>query len=126
MNLFAMQILVSEGNWAAVVQSFLTKADSLGFKCKSVEAVDSMTIGSFPYLRLKTDLDIEGLTKVVEALHADSRGVIMPPGPQGYECRLKGGKKGVVALSKMHVTPRGESRSFQGNATKNWKAQFAA
>lgn len=123
MNIFALQVLAVD-TWESLVESFLKKADEMGYSCKTVEAMDSMTLGSFPYLRLRSDLDAEGLAKVVTSLHEGGRSVIMPSGQGAYEARLKDGRKGAISLTKMHFVPKGSVRMFRGNAHKHWQRQF--
>ncbi len=122
MNIFALQVLAVD-TWETLVETFLNKAQELGFTCKTVEAMDSMTLGSFPYLRLRSDLDSDSIGKVVASLHEGGRSVIMPLGTS-YECRLKDGRKGPISLTKMHYVPKGSVRTFRGNVHKNWERQF--
>lgn len=123
MQFFGVQLVVDD-NREGIAELVLRKAEELGFRCKALELLDVMDLGSFKYVRFRIDFDVPTLTTLVNAIFdATSRNVILPGGIGGYRCRMKG-REGIVPYSKMQLASREHPKVYRGNGIVNWERQF--
>lgn len=108
-----------------IAELVLRKVDELGLRCKTLELVDVMDLGSFKYVRFRIDLPLDVVVTVADAIRdATERNVILPGGVGGYVCKMKGGRTGVVPYSKMQLAGREHPKIYRGNALVHWERQF--
>lgn len=120
MQIFALEL--GNDTPESLVEKFLRKVDAMGFRCKTLEAMDVVDLGSTNFLRLRSDLP--QFTEVVNSFYEPKvRGTILP-GTNGYVCKLSNGRSGVVAISKMQLAPRVPPKTYRGNAMAHWERQF--
>jgi hypothetical protein len=123
MHFFAIQFYPVDSK-LSVAEVILRKAEELGVRFKTLEALDVTSLGSSEYLRFRADLTIQEVEKVLNALYSPTLSVILPGGPGGYLCKMKNGRTGVVPFAKMQIISIDHPRGFRGNALAHWERQF--
>jgi len=124
MNFFGIQLNIDE-DCQTVAELVLRKAEELGYRCKSLELLDTLEIGTARYVRFRVDLNVRVIQNLGDFLHETSgRGVILPGGAEGYSCRMRGGRAGTIPFAKMQATSFGHPKVYRGNGIVNWERQF--
>jgi hypothetical protein len=123
MQFFAIQTTPYEDRHL-LAELVLRKAEDMGFQSKTLEALDVIEVGSSKYVRFRIDLTINQIDAILTELHRVGRSVIVPGGPYGYVCRMKDGRTGIVAYSKMQLSSTTHPREYRGNAVLHWERQF--
>lgn len=123
MQFFGIQF-IPDDNRQDIAELVLRTLEKLGQRCKTLELVDVMDLGSFKYVRFRVDLPMNVVIEVVDAIRAATeRNVILPGGVGGYVCKMKG-KTGTVPYSKMQTVGREHPKVYRGNALLHWERQF--
>jgi hypothetical protein len=120
---FAVQIRPSETP-INVVSAIMVTAKSLGILFRRLEVLDTMTLGSVAYVRMRTELT--NPCPILEKLFSEGRSTVSAT-QGGYTACLPGGRFGKVPQLTMHAIPKlGQSRMFRGPKYRFWERQFEA
>lgn len=121
---FAIQILPDE-QAHVVAKLVLSTAKGLGILFRSLEVLDTISLGTHLYARMRADL--ESALQIVERLEKQSpRGVVFENQGQ-YVVRMPNGRSGKVPYITMHAIAKlGQTRAYRGTKIKRWEQQFEA
>lgn len=107
-----------------VVEAVMRAAKSSGVLFRHLELLDTITIGTTPFVRMRTETT--SLAPILDQLYSDGRSCVSAKGGE-YVARLQGGRVGKVPQALMHATAKmGQSRMFRGPKFKFWDRQFEA
>jgi hypothetical protein len=108
-----------------VAGAVLHTAKSLGLLFRRLEVLDTVTVGTSSFVRMRADL--VNPFPVLDKVYADGRGVISSMAGGDYAVRLFGGRIGKVPNLFMHSAPKvGQARMYRGTKIKRWETQFGA
>ncbi len=118
---FAVQLKLREDP-AKVVETVCLRARSMGILFRRIERLDTFTLGTRSFLRLRSDLSRS--KEVLLALAtAEGRGVVYPTADSKFETFVAG-RTVPFSAAIMHLVPRGSVQMFRGPKVKNWTRQF--
>lgn len=121
---FAVQLKPAE-QAIHVVEAVMKAAKAAGILFRRLELIDSMTVGTQTYVRMRTE--IMNPYPILDRLYAEGRGVVSSMQGGEYVARLPGGRMGKVSNIVMHASPKlGQARMFRGTKIKHWERQFEA
>lgn len=118
---FAVQLLQNETTHR-VAELILRAARDIKVLFRRLEILDTITIGTNRYARVRTDL--ASPNAVLDRLLLQ-RSVVAPVSGSSYLVRFPDGRTGKLTSFVMHVAPRpGQSRIYRGPKIKRWEEQF--
>lgn len=118
---FSVQILRGE-NFREVVEAVLTAADSLKVLFRQLQVLEVSTVGTTPFLRLRTDCT--EIQRVLEAM-AERSHISVDVSTANYVVKFTSGRTGKYPTSTMCTPPKlGFGQVFAGTRIQRWKQQF--